>query len=99
MDIVRGSFEDVPQQDVHDVCAALGDLPAAVAGPMGHAQPVFLDFDEFLVEVQDFGWFCARLELQPLVGVLPDFVVMARLGGHVFDNKGRKAWIASYSTG
>ena len=48
----RGRREDVAQHDVNQLDAERANLPAASAGLMAQAKPVFLDFQEFLVERQ-----------------------------------------------
>ncbi|MGA2220514.1 MAG: hypothetical protein ABSH21_01840 [Verrucomicrobiia bacterium] len=79
VEMLGSRLEDVPQNDVHDLGASRSDFAAISACAMRHPQPVFLDLEEFLVEIEDLGGFRSGLQNEPLGGVPADFLQVARL--------------------
>src|ERR1043166_128229 len=78
--MLGGRVENVAQHHIHDLRPALGDLASAGLRAMCHAQPVFLDLQELLVQVQDFGGTGTGLQNQPFFGVAKHFVEVPLLG-------------------
>jgi hypothetical protein len=87
--MLGGGIENVVQHHVHDLRAPLGNLAATGTRTMRHAQPMFLDLEEFLVQVQDFDRPGTGLQDQPFFGVAEHFFEVPLLG-HVAHNTGLK---------
>jgi len=67
----------MPQDDVHEAGALVGDLASAAFGVMGEAEAMVLDFEESLVEGKELGRALLALQGKLGLGMGEDFLPVA----------------------